>query len=266
MAKLLICWSLLVSAAAIAGVQWCEGRLGLLIPPPFADREVQLWLTNWRHVPLPEPSVLSQAEQMRLSNILVRAAADELVHTRTFLRGMLSRYLNLPPAEIPIARAGNGKPSLGIANAPLRFNLSHTGELALLGVLSSKHWGDAQIGVDIERIDPKLDWKKLAPYALSAVELKYLESLPPEKAAEEYYRIWTLKEAILKAIGQNSIMNPVMVSAVDELGRVKIGGYWDKKHYQAEVTRDGDHWIAIALAADHPIPAPKIKITRLIAH
>jgi hypothetical protein len=66
------------------------------------------------------------------------------------LRLVLAVYLGEEPERIRLERGEHGKPRLAGDRARLEFNLSHSGELALVAVS-----GEHAVGVDVERVRPK---------------------------------------------------------------------------------------------------------------
>lgn len=73
------------------------------------------------------------------------------------------------------------------------FSISHSEAFAILGV------GDAPVGVDIEKISPvPLD---IARQYFFKGEYTYLMALPEAQRTLGFYRLWTLKESFMKAVG-----------------------------------------------------------------
>lgn len=66
------------------------------------------------------------------------------------LRRVLAVYLDEEPRRIRLERGEHGKPRLADPQGRLRFNLSHSGEIALVAVS-----GELEVGVDVERVRPK---------------------------------------------------------------------------------------------------------------
>lgn len=103
-------------------------------------------------------------------------------------------------AQVPaVARGAQGKPFF--ADIPERhFNLSHTAGLCLCALSDQ-----GPVGVDIERVRPRRS--NLPRYAMSEGELAVFDG-----SWEDFYRIWTLKEAFCKYQG-GSIFPPKAVPA-----------------------------------------------------
>ncbi|EIC30038.1 MULTISPECIES: 4'-phosphopantetheinyl transferase family protein [Methylomicrobium] len=114
------------------------------------------------------------------------------------VRLLLSRYLENSPEVIRFGRQALGKPYLLDNNGEpqtLRFNLSHSGERMVLAV------GRRELGVDVEVWDPRHDPESLAGEILAPEELAHWQRLPPDRRREAFYRFWTRKESLVKAVG-----------------------------------------------------------------
>lgn len=118
---------------------------------------------------------------------------------RGLLRRLLGGYLALPPQEIRFTYSDHGKPALLDAQNPsgLQFNLSHSGEMMLVGVTL----GHA-IGVDIEQVRPLDDMMGIAASFFSAHENEMLATVPEGQKELAFFNCWTRKEAYIKAQGQ----------------------------------------------------------------
>jgi 4'-phosphopantetheinyl transferase len=114
--------------------------------------------------------------------------ADRVRYLRSHgaLRAILGR---LTQGRLDFALKENGKPYLP-GDPRLKFNLSHSHEMALVGVAL-----EVEIGVDVEHVRPMPNFVELAE-----------RFFPPSQAAEvedepDFYRRWTRIEAVLKATG-----------------------------------------------------------------
>lgn len=105
------------------------------------------------------------------------------------------------PRSLPYRDAPGGKPRLFAGTKQLAdFNVSHTEGLVVCG-LTAQDPPVPMIGVDVERIDRKVD-VQLAERYFSPPEIRWLDSIPAALDKQEgFLRLWTLKEAFIKAIG-----------------------------------------------------------------
>jgi 4'-phosphopantetheinyl transferase len=137
--------------------------------------------------------VLSPDERDRADRRATRLLRNRAIAARGGLRCALARHLDCTPAELRFFHGFHGKPMLADSLLPLHFNLSHSGELALLGVSR-----DFEIGVDVERLGamPEDLLAVLAP-----AETHRLMELQPVNQARGFFDCWTRKEAYVKATG-----------------------------------------------------------------
>ncbi|MEL7060979.1 MAG: 4'-phosphopantetheinyl transferase superfamily protein [Acidobacteriota bacterium] len=163
--------------------------------------DVQVW-----RIPL----VGSESTRRRLAGLLsapeqVRAARFRReTHRRRFefahggLRSVLSAYLERSPEGLRFDAGPGGKPFLvrSPGDLELCFNLSHSADLALLAVTAGR-----EVGVDVERLDPKTETGRLARRFFAPEERDALERGEARRRLDDFFRVWTLKEAYLKAVG-----------------------------------------------------------------
>ncbi len=117
--------------------------------------------------------------------------------SRAILRKILTLYLDYPvPQEIEFSINKYGKPYLSHNPKNIKFNLSHSGDLIIYGI--SK---DFEIGVDIEHIRQESIKEPLETYVLSHSEKTIFDTLESNQKTTAFYRIWTSKEAFVKALG-----------------------------------------------------------------
>ena len=109
------------------------------------------------------------------------------------LRYVLSRYLDVKPEEFRFSYGAFGKPALD----QLRFNMSHSHDLALFAVAA-----DRELGVDVERIRADFASEDIARRFFSRVEVAAFNALDKEQQVAAFFRCWTRKEAYIKAIGR----------------------------------------------------------------
>lgn len=116
--------------------------------------------------------------------------------TRASLRRLLGGYLGQPAAAVRFAYGPRGKPSLAGEPASLRFNVTHSGGLALLAFTTG-----FELGVDVEPLRPVEDAEAIAERYFSPAEAAVLRGLAEPERSRAFLRGWTLKEAFIKATG-----------------------------------------------------------------
>jgi 4'-phosphopantetheinyl transferase len=141
--------------------------------------------------------VLSAEERARAERLIDPERRDRFVAGRGLLREKLSHFVGEKPEMLRIESGENGKPFLGgDCGENLRFNLSHSGDLALLAVASR-----VEVGIDLEEVQDDRPLRELALRFFSIRERETLLSLPPHDLSAAFYRCWTRKEAYLKGRG-----------------------------------------------------------------
>ncbi len=113
-----------------------------------------------------------------------------------FLRDVLGRYLQVRPGELSFSFNAYGKPVL-TDHESLRFNMSHSHELAVVAVARDK-----ELGVDVEHIRADFASEDIAKRFFSRNEVESFNGLPKEDQVAAFFRCWSRKEAYIKAIGK----------------------------------------------------------------
>jgi len=166
---------------------------------PEAKNTIGLWhgqladddVLSRHYVPLLSADELARAES--LSNPLMRLRHIEV---RGRLRMLLADALQQHPAQLRIARTGEGKPYLP-DHPQLVFNISHTANYLAIAIAR-----DCQLGVDIERCRPRANLAALVDKCFAEEEAEYWYGLPDNQKQSAFYQFWTIKEAFVKATGR----------------------------------------------------------------
>jgi 4'-phosphopantetheinyl transferase len=158
-----------------------------------APVHVWLWRTDLEESRCAElAGMLSAAERAAAERFRFPRDRARAVISRAGLRLLLAGYLNLPPGSVTFATGDSGKPRLAGTSA-ISFNLSHSGAYAAAAVSRGR-----ELGIDIEEIRPDIAWRDIAARFFSAEETAWLDSMAEPEA---FFRLWTAKEAVLKAVG-----------------------------------------------------------------
>ncbi len=165
------------------------------MPPLLVDGEAHVWYAERSALPVDDLEILDEEERARAHRYHSPELRNWFIASHCFLRQALSQYLDTRPDEIRFRFLPRGKPELA-DNRHIRFNLSHTRDLAVVAVAR-----DREVGVDVEDLRENLDMLGLARRYFSSVEAEWVESAPPEKRAEAFFTCWTGKEAYVKGRG-----------------------------------------------------------------
>jgi 4'-phosphopantetheinyl transferase len=142
--------------------------------------------------------LLSADERERAARFCFDKHRRRFTAGRGILRTLLGRYLERNPRELTFEYSDHGKPFLAGTPVPeLRFNLSHSHEVALFAFTSGR-----DVGVDVEQIRPDRSTREIAERFFSPREARALFALPPEQQTAGFFRCWTRKEAYIKAKGK----------------------------------------------------------------
>jgi 4'-phosphopantetheinyl transferase len=152
----------------------------------------------------PADDLLSTDERERARRFVFVRDRNRFVAARSFLRRVLGIYTGEDPAALSFAQGFYGRPHLCGGSRPVPdFNLSHSGDLALLAVCWS-----GRVGIDIEAVRDLPDMAGLAPLIMHPHELEHFNYLGSTTSAGEFFRLWTRKEALLKAMGVGLSLDP----------------------------------------------------------
>ncbi len=149
-----------------------------------------------------EPSALDDAllddeERSRATRFVRPPDRRRFVLAHAALRLFLARCLDVHPTAVRYENGAHGKPRLAPDLPALEFNLSHSGELGLVAVARGR-----SVGVDVEQVRDVPDIPSIADTHFSTSERQALRSSPPAERRNAFFRCWTRKEAVVKAIGE----------------------------------------------------------------
>jgi 4'-phosphopantetheinyl transferase len=196
---------------------------------------------------------LSADERERHARFRFETDRDIYLVAHALVRRMLSRLTGAAPHELRFVAGEHGRPEIAAPEpaAAFRFNLSHTHGLVACAVTRA-----ADIGVDVEYVERKVELLGVANHVFSPREIQGLVALSGGAQRERFFELWTLKEAYIKAIGKG-LSAPLrsITFQPDRPDPVPV-------HFEAEVEDDHARWclrrfqvgplhrLALALAAD----------------
>jgi len=145
-------------------------------------------------------AVLSDEERTSAARFLRHEDAIRFATTRVVLRHALAKRSGLAADELRLQRDEVGRPRLastkGHMRIPLDFNVSHSGQHALIALATGR-----RVGVDIETRRADLNWQTLSTAVFAPQDASYVAALPAHVRVDAFYDVWTAKEALLKALG-----------------------------------------------------------------
>lgn len=170
----------------------------------------------WRiPLDLPEAQVrvlraaLAPDELARAARFRFAADARRSIVTRGALRWILAELTSTRPGDIAFDYDPRGKPRLAadrMMDTDLTFNVSHAGELALIAVTRG-----SAIGVDVERLREIDQVDDLVRQNFTARERAEHDRQPTNQRQTSFFKAWTRKEAVLKAMGVGLSRDPATV-------------------------------------------------------
>lgn len=181
----------------MTGAGWRRPPPGLALDPGH----VHVWrisFTDARAERATLAATLTEDERARAGRFLRDRDRDAFTITRGALRALLARYTGHPLDAIELGFRARGKPYLTTPpGEPVRFNVSHSGDHALLAFARGR-----ELGVDIEQRRPLSDLLPLARLSFSPAEYATLCALPSHDHPTAFYTCWSRKEAFIKATGE----------------------------------------------------------------
>lgn len=163
-----------------------------------ADREgsfdVDVWWWSVNDVARQAASyeaVLSIEERARADRFRSRDLRTAYIAAHGAMRHILASYLASAPAALRFVIGANGKPAL---EAGVHFNLSHSGDLVLLGVSRGQ-----SVGIDVEQ--HRAIEHDFAESVFTPTERTLIAARPPEARQASFFDLWCCKEAVLKEGG-----------------------------------------------------------------
>jgi 4'-phosphopantetheinyl transferase len=143
-------------------------------------------VTSMRHL-------LTADECQRADRYRLAELARRFTLARGMQRKILSAYCGVRPEYMYFDYSATGKPFL--PGSSIQFNLSHSGDYGMLAVAIHR-----QVGIDIEYIRP-VSVRSIAKRYFIQEEIDCLVSLSEDQRQKTFFRIWTCKEAYVKARG-----------------------------------------------------------------
>jgi 4'-phosphopantetheinyl transferase len=185
------------AGAAVAPEQtWKRGPA----EPAIWQNEVHVWRArldaqwSWTF-----DESLSLDDRTRADRFRFESDRRKFCVARASLRLILARYLKAKPGRLQLDTTEYGKPYFADQKTSqgLRFNLSHSHQLALIAITR-----DREVGIDLEYIRHDFVTDEVAAHFFSRSEVEEFCAVPPELKTQSFFNCWTRKEAYIKARGE----------------------------------------------------------------
>ncbi|MDR3442751.1 MAG: 4'-phosphopantetheinyl transferase superfamily protein [Legionella sp.] len=158
------------------------------------ETRIDLWQFSVAQESANAYQLLNAEEKARAERFYFSQHKRRFSMARATLRIILARYLNTRPDRLEFSYNSHGKPKV-INSSRLQFNLSHTGDLALLAIGKG-----FPMGVDIEKYSAR-SYEGIAKTLFSEQELEEFMKVPASLKPATFFHIWSQKEAFIKACG-----------------------------------------------------------------
>lgn len=170
-----------------------------MIPLPVNEVHIWTWLADGEEpATLVEHDLLDEQEKKRMARFRFSVDRYRFLHRHLGMRKILARYTGMEASSLRFTFNPYGKPRLKPANSSpnIHFSLSHSRGFIAMAVIRGR-----KIGMDVEHIKSSIDPMSLAEGCFAPEEVELLRSTSPARRLDVFFRIWTLKEAYIKACG-----------------------------------------------------------------
>lgn len=176
-------------------------------PPRAGEVGVALFQTSDWTALLPSAwRLLGGAERDRAERFRFERDQTHYVLAHALWRVVLAHCLDVALADLPLHFASSGQPQL--PGTRFATSLSHSADAVLIGVGQL-----ATLGVDIERMPPRIPLAGLMDTLCTPEEAAALRDLAPAIREPALLQLWTRKEALLKAFGVGLALAPAAIAA-----------------------------------------------------
>lgn len=158
------------------------------------SNRIDIWEFPLSQLPSWANNLLNETESVRANRYHFDRHKRRFTVARAALRLILGRYIKEDGKQLSFHYNDHGKPGL-VNSQSLEFNLSHSGELALLAV-----GRQFPMGIDLEFFSAR-PYEGIAKQLFSEQELESFLKLPDYLKPQVFFHIWALKEAFIKACG-----------------------------------------------------------------
>jgi 4'-phosphopantetheinyl transferase len=192
--------------------------------PGGVKRHVHAYYCDTRSIDLPQYRALARGlsadEQARADALWRSDDRRDYVAAHALLRRAMAASTGQGPEHLVFERDENGKPFLvqsGTLPASPHFSLSHSHDLVACVISRT-----CAVGIDVEVVNPAIDVQRLATRYFTADEAAALQRWSAEERPSRFCELWSLKEALLKAVGIGPTTSIDSVSFRVDGGKVSL--------------------------------------------
>ncbi|WP_184543411.1 4'-phosphopantetheinyl transferase family protein [Mucilaginibacter sp. FT3.2] len=205
------------------------------------DSGVDVWRV---HIPSNQSNIAGLQKLLQPDEV---ARANRYVHdrdrvrfivSRAALRQLLGKYTGQPAEAVRFIIGDNKKPYIN--GADLKYNISHSGTWVLIAIANTA------IGVDTEKIDPAFNYSTILDDYFSLPEIHFIG-----QSAENFFLLWTRKEALTKATGQGLDDNLKYIPSLDGPQLTNNNVLISDKNWQVSSFKlDEENWATLVSVSD----------------
>lgn len=142
--------------------------------------------------------LLSAEERERAGRFVFGRDRDRYTVSRAILKKLIMKYTGISAKDLSYANGPQGKPTLqdNMNMSGLRFNISRSGGYGLFAFAQ-----DREVGIDIEQIREVPEMDQIISTYFSSAERDSFASLTSQEKKQAFFKQWTRKEALAKALG-----------------------------------------------------------------
>ena len=150
-------------------------------------------------------SWLDEKEKDRLRRFRYERPRREFALCRAALRSILSRRLGCESEKLEFDASEHGKPFARVDGmaVPVSFNVSHSGKHGLIALAPQ-----GRLGVDVEERATRIDLDGVSEIVFGPGEQADFASARGREKLYLFFTLWTLKEALIKALGTGFSLDP----------------------------------------------------------
>jgi len=182
--------------------------------PALQENDIHFWFgmlnLKFCNQEVDNISLLNLEQKINAEKFKNRERKKEYVQIRYNLNQVLSGYTGIAPALLKYDRNASGKPFIGNQDTDIHFNLTHADFHFIIAVSRSP------IGIDMEKRTREINGRDeiMDRYFHPEERREVHSSLNPDDA---FLKIWTQKEAVVKAVGSGIYEDIQQLNTVNQL-------------------------------------------------